>query len=187
MAATKHEQPICVIPAKAGIQFCEFRLDSRFRGNDKQSNAALSKSGFTLKLLPRRCAPGRGGQAPPASRTKLPQVMIHVQVAPAEPLPLRKLSKNRMRLKLKISLPGCEAFDESKQLRDVLLKVQRTGTNIPFLIDFRWRLKPLRPLQWGPECDPLDHRLVDEVGCQAGRLLANGNSKCIAEMTDHLM
>ena len=113
--------------------------------------------------------------------------MIHVQVAPAEPLPLRKLSKNGMRLKVKISLSGREAFDQSKQLRDVLLKVQRTGTNIPFLIDFRWRLKPLRPLQRSSKCDPLDHRLIDPIGCEAGRLFANGNSKCIAEMTDHLM
>jgi len=113
--------------------------------------------------------------------------MIHVQVTPAEPLPLRKLSKNGMRLKLKISFPGCEALDQGKQLRDVLLKVQRTATNIPFLIDFRWRLKPLRPLHRSSKCDPLDHRLIDPIGCEAGRLLAYGNSECIAEMTDHLM
>ena len=113
--------------------------------------------------------------------------MIHVQVAPAEPLPLRKLSKNRMRLKLKISFPGCEAFDESKQLRDVLLKVQRTGANVFLLIDFGWRLKPLRPLQGKPKRNPFDHRLIDQIGCEAGRLFASGYSEGIAEMTDHLM
>ena len=73
--------------------------------------------------------------------------MIHVQVTPAEPLPLRKPSKNRMRLKVKISLRGREAFDQGKQLREVLLKVQRTSANIPLLIDFGWRLKSLRPMQ----------------------------------------
>ena len=113
--------------------------------------------------------------------------MIHVQVSPAEPLPLRKLSKNGMRLKVKISLPGREAFDQGKQLRDVLLKVQRTGANITLLIDFGRRLKPLRPLQWGSKCDPLDHRLVDQVGCKTSGLFANGNSECIAQVTDHLM
>ena len=122
-----------------------------------------------------------------ASRAKLPQVMIHVQVAPAEPLPLRKLSKGGMGLKVKISLFGREAFDQCKQLRDVLLKVQGTGANIPLLIDFGWRLKPLRPLQRKPKRNPFDHRLIDPIGCEAGRLLAYGNSECIAEMTDHLM
>jgi len=113
--------------------------------------------------------------------------MIHVQVAPAEPLPLGKLSKNRMRLKLKISLPGREAFDQDKQLRGVLLKVQRAGANLSLLIDFGRGLKPLRPLQRKPKRNPFDQRLIDPIGCQPGRLFANGNSKCIAEMTDHLM
>src|SRR5215468_7404506 len=101
--------------------------------------------------------------------------MIHVQVTPAEPLPLRKLSKNRMWLKVKISLRGREALDQGKQLRDVLLEVQWTSANIPLLIDFGWRLKPLWPLEWSPERDPLNHRLVDPVGCYASRLFANGN------------
>ena len=113
--------------------------------------------------------------------------MIHVQVTPAEPLRVRKPSKNGMRLKVKISLPGREAFDQGKQLRDVLLKVQRTGANIPLLIDFGWGLKPFRPLQRKPKRNPFDHRLIDQIGCEAGRLLAYGNSECIAEMTDHLM
>lgn len=107
--------------------------------------------------------------------------------APSEPLPLRKPSKNGMRLKLEISLPSREAFDQGKQLRFVLLKIQWTSANIPLLIDFGWRLKPLGPLQGKPKRNPLDHRLIDQVGCDASRLLANGNSECIAEMTDHLM
>ena len=88
---------------------------------------------------------------------------------------------------MKISLPDREAFDQGKQLRDVLLKVQRTCTNVPLLIDIGWRLKPLRPMSRKQTRNPFDHRLIDPIGCEAGRLLAYGNSECIAEMTDHLM
>ena len=70
--------------------------------------------------LPRFLTP----QQSPPQRAKLPchapncaQVMIHVPVAPAEPLPLGKLSKHGMGLKLKVSLSGREPFDQGKELR----------------------------------------------------------------------
>ena len=54
----KRTTNLSVIPAKAGIQLEVPELDSRVRGNDKESKASCSKSGFALKLLLRRCASG---------------------------------------------------------------------------------------------------------------------------------
>ncbi len=131
-------------------------------------------------------ASGRGEPALPGSGTKLAQVMIQVQVSPAEPFLFGQASKNGMRLKVKASLGGREAFDQGNQLREILLEIDWTSAGLPILIDFRRGLESLRPLQWSSKRNPFDHRLIEQVGCEASGLFANGDAECIAEVTDHL-
>ena len=113
--------------------------------------------------------------------------MIHVQVSPAGPLLLGQMSKNGMCLKLKIAAGGREAFDESQQLRDILLKIHRTSASLSILIHFGCGLNSLWPLQRSPKRDPFDHRLIDQVGFESRRLFADGNSERVAQVTDHLV
>ena len=131
-------------------------------------------------------ASGRGEPALPGSRTKLAQVMIQVQVPPAEPFLFGQGSKNGMRMKVEISRRGREAFDQGKQLYEILLEIDWTSAGLPILIDFRRRLESLGPLQWSSKRNPFDHRLIEPVGCEASGLFANGDAECIAQVADHL-
>ena len=121
------------------------------------------------------------------SGAKLAEVMVHMQVPPAEPLLIGQTSKNRVCLKVKIPLRGRDAFNQSEQPREILVKIRRTSAGRTVLIDFRRGLKSLRPSQWSSKRNPFDHRLIDPVGNDASGLFTDGNSKGVAEVTEHLM
>src|SRR5262245_17270916 len=113
--------------------------------------------------------------------------MIHVQVAPAEPLPFGEVSKHRVGMELKISGRRGESLDQDKELLEIFIKIFRRRASISLLIDLWWRFGAFGPLHRRSEGDPLDHSLVHQVAAQLSGLLADNNSEGVTEMANHLM
>ena len=95
----------------------------------------------------------------PASRTKLPKVMIHVKVSQSHPFLLGHLAKLGMRLPLEISGSSCKAINEVSQLAHVVVKHNgRSAADL--LVQLRHGFEPLRPRDSVPLENPIHLRSI---------------------------
>src|SRR5580704_778196 len=113
-------------------------------------------------------------------------MMIHMQVAPAEPLGIWHLSKYRMRGPIEIPLRIREPGNRSQQRFVVELKFRGLGATGE-LIHLRPRWNALRPWEWRIERDPFHHSPLKWPGSRTHLLLAHDCEERIVQMAHHLM
>src|SRR5262249_22029306 len=111
----------------------------------------------------RRCAAAHAWRGSARTlRSELPQVMIEVQVAPAQPLGLGHRAERRVESALEGSLLGDERAEQSLELRAISLERGRRGAT-----DERVDLGPgrnaVRPGERQPDGEPAAHNSGHEA------------------------
>ena len=81
---------------------------------------------------------------------------------------------------------SAKALQQNPELLQIRCKRRRRRPTLP-LVQFRRRLDAMRPRDRNPQSRPLHKRASEESAGWFDALFAQGNSKGIAQMTNHLM
>ena len=149
------------------------RADRRRRTKGRRAVAACSSPGPT----PRHAWP---------LRAELSQVMVHVEVRPAEPRLLRERAEDRVRRPRAGGWSCREQLHQCHQIRDIGREIARAGP-AHALRDLRPRHDPRRPLQRRVQGHPLDDRALEKARGRAHHFRPGGHAKRVAQMTHHLV
>jgi hypothetical protein len=120
------------------------------------------------------------------SGAELAQMVVHMAVAEALPLPIRQAAEDGVFTPGEAGLFAAEAMDDSDQLVSVLLEINRWRAT-DFLIPLRPRGKTVRPRPRQPQRDPSQRQSRDPLRGEACFFLAQAGTEDVGEMADHLM
>jgi hypothetical protein len=109
-------------------------------------------------------------------------MMIHVPIAPNQPVTPAHFAEERMRGERR---PIGKRMDQRAQLRAVAFPIgwRRSAAA---LLDFRPGWRPMRPRNGSVQREPFDKSLLDQIGFRARVSFPSANVERIIQMADHL-
>jgi len=116
----------------------------------------LNSLGYGIDpMLPLHLVYNPVGAFLPGSQAELAEMVVNVEVAPAQPLAISQVAENRMRVSRTVALRTPEPLHRFYQSRSIGFEFNRSGT-AHTLLHFRSRRKPLWPLDGRIERAELD-------------------------------
>jgi hypothetical protein len=120
------------------------------------------------------------------SLAELPEMMVHVEIAPAHPFLLRQLPKHRMRTPLEISWLSGESIQKEEQLRAIRLEFDGR-CSAHHLISFGPGLDAVGPGNTRIQSKPLHQHARTRHLAWREMPIAHGTTKGIAQVAHHLV